>query len=334
MLAGGFLLVALVAAGFLPAQDAGADVDAVLSRYIRASGGRAAIERLTSRVSIGALVTPGGKAALEIRQKAPDKILRIIESPVSGRSENGHDGAVAWSANAQAGVREVSGPEVESLKRELTLQRQILWPQLYSAMRIAGQEAVGGRTATVLEAKVGETISYRMYFDQQTGLLIRSDTTLRGMTIQNFYEDYREVDGVALPFRIRYARSDGFQWADEFTEIRHNVPLEDRQFAKPEAKAAQASQAPAPAPGKAQRRSPIPDTFTNLQALPKDISKQELVNIMKNFCFTMDQRCSYCHVATDDLSSADFPSDEKEPKKKARELLRLILAAKKEAASK
>jgi hypothetical protein len=75
----------------------------------------------------------------------------------------------------------------------------------------------------------------------------------------------------------------------------------------------------------APQRSPIPDTFTNLQVLPKDISQEDLVNIMKNFCFTMDQRCSYCHVATDDLSSADFPSDEKETKKEARELLRLIL---------
>jgi hypothetical protein len=63
--------------------------------------------------------------------------------------------------------------------------------------------------------------------------------------------------------------------------------------------------------------------------LPKDISQEDLVNIMKNFCFTMDQRCSYCHVATDDLISADFPADEKEPKKKARELLRLILKVKK-----
>ncbi len=85
-----------------------------------------------------------------------------------------------------------------------------------------------------------------------------------------------------------------------------------------------------PPPAKEQRRSLVPDTFTNLQVLPKDITKQELVDIMKNFCFTMDQRCSYCHVATDDLSSADFPSDEKETKKKARELLRLILAAKKD----
>lgn len=87
------------------------------------------------------------------------------------------------------------------------------------------------------------------------------------------------------------------------------------------------------AQAQAPRRSPIPDTFSNLQVLPKDIAKQDLVNIMKNFCFTMDKRCSYCHVATDDLSSADFPSDEKETKRKARELLRLILAAKKSAAA-
>lgn len=90
---------------------------------------------------------------------------------------------------------------------------------------------------------------------------------------------------------------------------------------------------PPATPAQTQRRSLVPDTFTNLQALPKDIAKQELVDIMKNFCFTMDKRCSYCHVATDDLSSADFPSDEKEPKKKARELLRLILAAKKDTAA-
>lgn len=96
----------------------------------------------------------------------------------------------------------------------------------------------------------------------------------------------------------------------------------------------QAAQTPSTqAQAQAPRRSPIPDTFTNLQVLPKDIAKQELVDIMKNFCFTMDKRCSYCHVATDDLSSADFPSDEKETKKKARELLRLILAAKKTAAA-
>jgi len=71
-------------------------------------------------------------------------------------------------------------------------------------------------------------------------------------------------------------------------------------------------------------RSLVPDTFTNLQVLPKDIGKPELVRIMKGFSLTFDKNCSFCHVATDDLSEADFAADEKENKKKARELLRWI----------
>lgn len=108
-----------------------------------------------------------------------------------------------------------------------------------------------------------------------------------------------------------------------------SVLLVTASVALSQASGQQAGQQAPPAKAQAPRRSPIPDTFTNLQVLPKDISKQELVNIMKSFCFTMEQNCSYCHVATDDLSSANFAADDKEPKKKARELLRQILAAKK-----
>lgn len=68
----------------------------------------------------------------------------------------------------------------------------------------------------------------------------------------------------------------------------------------------------------------IPDKFTNLQALPKEIEKADLLAIMKGFSMTFKVRCSHCHVATDDLSSADFPSDEKPTKQSARELLRKL----------
>ena len=91
----------------------------------------------------------------------------------------------------------------------------------------------------------------------------------------------------------------------------------------------QSGSAQPPAKAPAQGKSLVPDAFTNLKVLPKDITKKELVDIMKGFCKTANQRCSFCHVATDDLSSADFPSDEKETKKNARELLRMILEAKK-----
>lgn len=88
-------------------------------------------------------------------------------------------------------------------------------------------------------------------------------------------------------------------------------------------------QKPEKAPAGAPAKSPIPLKFTNLQVLPKEIGRKELVDIMKGLCKTTHERCSSCHVATDDLSEADFPSDEKDAKKNARELLRMILEAKK-----
>jgi len=73
----------------------------------------------------------------------------------------------------------------------------------------------------------------------------------------------------------------------------------------------------------------IPDTYTNLQVLPKDIKKPDLLAIMKSFSLTLDVNCSHCHVATDDLSSADFPNDEKPTKAAARKMLRAILEVQK-----
>jgi hypothetical protein len=86
-------------------------------------------------------------------------------------------------------------------------------------------------------------------------------------------------------------------------------------------------QASPAAPQAAAPQNPIPDKFTNLQVLPRTISKPELVAIMKSFCKTMKVRCSHCHVANDDLSQADFPADDKPTKNDARELLRSILKA-------
>ena len=89
--------------------------------------------------------------------------------------------------------------------------------------------------------------------------------------------------------------------------------------------AAQESQPPAPAPAQPPvKKSPIPDTFYNLQVLPKDIAKPDLVAVMKSMAINLNVRCSHCHVATDDLSEANFPSDEKPTKKAAREMLRTI----------
>jgi len=54
----------------------------------------------------------------------------------------------------------------------------------------------------------------------------------------------------------------------------------------------------------------------NLQVLPKDITKPQLVSIMKGFSITFGVRCAYCHTVTDDLTEGKFDPDDKKPSEK------------------
>ncbi len=80
------------------------------------------------------------------------------------------------------------------------------------------------------------------------------------------------------------------------------------------------------AAGFAPTSAQIPDKYTNLKVLPQDISKQELVAIMRSFAGGLGVRCNHCHVGGTerDLTGMDFASDEKKEKKIAREMLRMV----------
>lgn len=70
----------------------------------------------------------------------------------------------------------------------------------------------------------------------------------------------------------------------------------------------------------------IPDEFTNLKLLDKDIGKQELVGIMRNWATGLGVRCNHCHVGPDNLQGMDFATDEKEHKRAARVMLEMSRA--------
>lgn len=72
----------------------------------------------------------------------------------------------------------------------------------------------------------------------------------------------------------------------------------------------------------------FPEEFHNLEVLPKDISQGDLRNTMVGFAFGLGVRCEHCHVGEpgEPLSTFDFESDEKETKRKARIMLRMVAA--------
>jgi tetratricopeptide (TPR) repeat protein len=70
----------------------------------------------------------------------------------------------------------------------------------------------------------------------------------------------------------------------------------------------------------------IPDKFENLRVLPKDITRDSLVQIMRSFSFALGVRCQYCHVGGDGVSfeGVVFKSDDKAEKRRARYMLQMV----------
>jgi hypothetical protein len=223
------------AASSSPAPSA----DQILDRYVQAIGGSAAWKKLTSRVSTGTIDVPDMNLSgtIEIREKAPNHLLAIII--INGASfRQGFDGAVAWTDDPQNGLHLESGAELEDTRRDADFYHPLDLRSLYSKFTVTGVEKVGDRDAHVLEASRAGADPDKLYFDTQSGLVLRifsKHHTADGLTtIQEDMEDYREVDGVKLPFTVHQTSPDS-SFIIKFAEVRQNVELDDSQFLKPAA---------------------------------------------------------------------------------------------------
>jgi len=223
-----------------PAKPAAAlpNVDQILDKYVQAVGGKAALEKLTSRVSKGTFEAPdqGAEGAVTIYAKAPNKAASVVLVANFGEIRQGFDGTVGWAQGIDGGVREMSGQELSVAKRAADFRQALKLRELYPKMTVKGTEKVGSHDAYVIEADPGDGSLRRMYFDPETGLLLRNeierDTPMGRATFTTDLEGYKEVEGVKVPFTVRQTNPSA-SLLIRFTEIRHNVPIDDAQFAKP-----------------------------------------------------------------------------------------------------
>jgi photosynthetic reaction center cytochrome c subunit len=111
---------------------------------------------------------------------------------------------------------------------------------MFSAMQVEGTERIGDREAYVLVGQRAGKTPIRLYFDEQSGLLLRlvrfGDTVLGWLPTQIDYADYKDTSGVKMPYRWTLSRPSG-RFKIEVSEVQQNVPVDDAKFAKPAAEA-------------------------------------------------------------------------------------------------
>jgi zinc protease len=222
-----------------PAPVAMPSADQILARYVKAIGGQDAWKKLSSRLSVGTIEVPAMNLSgtVEMHEKAPNKMLATIT--VAGATyRQGFDGTVGWSDDPRDGLRQQTGIELEETKRDSDFYHPLDLHKLYSKFTVTGTEKIEERTAYVVEATPPQGEADKLYFDADSGLVVRIISRHHlpeGVVVfQEEISNYREIDGIKLPFTVRQSSAES-EFVLQFTEVKHNVEFEDAQFAKPAA---------------------------------------------------------------------------------------------------
>jgi carboxyl-terminal processing protease len=194
-------------------------VASILERYIEASGGRVAFAKITSRVSTGTveIQTLGITGSSELDEEEPGRSSLIIDAPGLGIMQKTFDGSRAWLQDPLQGFIRFTGLGLELARVGAVFNKQTKLKQLYPNAALLGQEKVGLRDSYVVRMAFE-----KWYFDVENGLLLR-----RGNT---YYDDYRDVDGIKLPFKMREDVFSGVGLVYQLKEIKHNVKIDEAKF--------------------------------------------------------------------------------------------------------
>jgi outer membrane lipoprotein-sorting protein len=235
-----YCLLALAAAASAALGHAQPSVDQILAKYAQAIGGQAAYQKVTTRTMKGTVEVPDDNVtgtALVVA-KAPGSFRLTMDIPGWGVVETVLDGGNGWEKNPDSGIHAMSKTDLAVAQRDHSFYREVRLKELYSKMETAGADKVEGHAVYVVEATPAAGSAEKLYFDAESGLLVKRDferVTLEDGIVQ--YEmlmrDYREVDGLNLPFTIEQRAPDNTM-IFKFAEITNNAPLADTAFAKPE----------------------------------------------------------------------------------------------------
>jgi photosynthetic reaction center cytochrome c subunit len=216
--------------------------DQLLAKYIDAIGGADAVAKITTRVEKGNTIVGENKTPIDLYMKAPNKRVSVSHGQ-NGDSITAFDGTAGWQGGGRGGPRSMAPIDSMSAMMDAAIAFPTNLKTVLPQMRVR-TDKIGDKEYYMISGRgPGTPSQVRLYFDEQTGLLTRviryNDAGLGIMPVQVDYADYRDADGIKIPFRWTLSRPQG-RFTIQVDSVQQNVPVDDSKFVKPVAPAAPA----------------------------------------------------------------------------------------------
>lgn len=206
-------------------------VERILDKYALALGGKINLEKITSRSIKANRVEPDGVIEPEEVWQKSDKLL-VTTRYGDYLVAEAFDGITVWKRGGGDEIK-LKPDEEEQIKREAELFASANLKAIYPKMEFGTLDKIDGREVYQIRATTANNLRERLYFDVQSGLLVRriasTPTILGNFQYQVDYTDYKDFGGVKLPMATRFALPN-ITWTRKILEVKINVPIDDAKF--------------------------------------------------------------------------------------------------------
>ena len=220
-----------------PRSDAASmpKADDLLAKYAAAIGGADAVAKVQSLAIKGNITSSDFNATMEQYAKAPGNVLTTLTFK-QGVFIQGYDGTTGWQSFA-GHAEKLAGTELETVKGSSPLF--YVNPKLaYPGFRRVRKDTINGKDVYLVDVQADNDspMRTRLYFDAATGLLDRvwygTQTVVGIVPATEDYSDYKEVNGVKMPFTIVDTSGDGVRTIT-LTDVKVNAPVDNSKFSMP-----------------------------------------------------------------------------------------------------
>lgn len=178
--------------------DAGVTAQTVLDNYIKAIGGKAAVEAIKSLTLLAEAEIQGMKLDLKMINTSKDQSALVVSMGGAPMQKVIFNGATGYT---MAQGQKIENTEEQNAEAKLSAAP---FGELKAKdAKLERVEKVDGKDAYVLSYKNGKEV----YFDKDSGLklkeVMKQEMMGQTFTSTTSYEDYKEVKGIKVPFIIK-----------------------------------------------------------------------------------------------------------------------------------
>ena len=224
---------------FVP--DTSVPADRIFDRYLQAIGGAGRLAKVSSFAASGTYSgfdTGFSEVPVEVFAKAPNQRTTILRSQY-GDTTTTFDGKTGWIAapptDKPIPFYQITGQELQGANFETELMFPTRIKQALTNWRVGVPQLLGEREVLPVQGSTPGGGVVTLNFDSETGLLLRlvryGDSPVGRLVTRVDYEDYRDVNGVKMPFNFTVRWLSG-RSTFEMSEIQANVPVDAARFVR------------------------------------------------------------------------------------------------------